>query len=485
MWFDLASAEAQATDQASLKAARGLAKTSQWPELGCDDFVVWGYCQGSGANPYKAVVDSRDLGYRCSCPSRKFPCKHSLALMLIVATQPEAMTPQAAPEWVTQWLSRRRGRKNTGGSSPVSVPSGSPSGGDSLSPVPPATQSQSGPASAEAAAKKAARAEARLVATQETVSAGLEELEDWIADQLRLGLGRLIAEAGDQCRRIAARLVDHKAPAIASRLDEMPARLASLPPQERPHQAVRELGKLVALIRAYRCEPEAPHVKRAIIQAETRADLLDSPEALKVASIWEVAGSRVATRRDGLTSQVTWLVNLGEGPPFGLLQDYFPASVSTRVSPMPSGLQIAAELVYYPGGEPMRAVIAVQEPVPVRLPWPGAAEPGRGKSVGREHEDSYAPPRGDDRLVDPLIGCYHRWNLAPWELETPVMLEPGVVLADKSGGQYWWAEGQVALPLAQAISPALVGSTLEGFAVWDGARLDLVSLQSQFGPVWL
>jgi hypothetical protein len=400
-------------------------------------------------------------------------------------------------------------------------------------------------ASTEAVAKKAARDAARQAAARQNVSDGLDELEDWIADQLRLGLSRLIAEAGDQCRRIAARLVDHKAAALASRLDEMPARLAALPPPERPHQAVRELGKLVALIRAWRTDPDAPQVKRAVTQAESRTDLLDNPAALRVVSLWEVAGSRVATRRDRLISQATWLVNLGQGPPFGLLQDYYPAAVGASVSPMPSGLQIAAELVYYPGGEPTRAVIAVQEPVPERLPWPGATAPGQGNPGegrnGRSDEtlkvdgalaglsqtrparaqnnggdaagvaapgtdgvpgdlapvpaaagaaaalaDSSAEPRlSADPLVDPLASCRQRWDSTPWELETPVLLGPAEVLADGSDGQRWWAGGQVALPLANAIPAPLVGSALEGFAVWDGARLDVLSLQSQFGPVWL
>ncbi len=40
-----------------------------------------GLCAGSGKDPYQTVVD---LGprYQCSCPSRKFPCKHALALLL-------------------------------------------------------------------------------------------------------------------------------------------------------------------------------------------------------------------------------------------------------------------------------------------------------------------------------------------------------------------------------------------------------------------
>lgn len=49
-----------------------------------DDTFFMGECKGSGKNPYITSADYIDPEkpvYRCSCPSRQFPCKHSLALM--------------------------------------------------------------------------------------------------------------------------------------------------------------------------------------------------------------------------------------------------------------------------------------------------------------------------------------------------------------------------------------------------------------------
>lgn len=49
-----------------------------------DDTFFMGECKGSGKNPYITsadYVDPEKPVYRCSCPSRQFPCKHSLALM--------------------------------------------------------------------------------------------------------------------------------------------------------------------------------------------------------------------------------------------------------------------------------------------------------------------------------------------------------------------------------------------------------------------
>ncbi|MDR1427862.1 MAG: SWIM zinc finger domain-containing protein, partial [Bifidobacteriaceae bacterium] len=394
MRLELSQAEAMAPDQASLKAARGLVKPGRWPVLSSEGSLIWGEFQGSGANPYRVVFDSADLGYRCSCPSRKFPCKHALALMLIASAE-TALVPGHVPQWVVEWLGRRRRTSGnsgasargpgqeaaTGTSDQRAAPPGQLSGGQDGS-FPDAPEAQAvkrlaeseptgpqrpghgvpgGPAVSDGAggpvagkAPASAAAAARRAQTDSLVESGLEELDGWIADQLRLGLTGLIAEARDRCRQIAARLVDRKAAALASRLDEFPARLLALPAEERIHLAVRELGQLALLTRVWRAEPGAPRIRRAVVAAESRADLLEDPDAPRVTSVWEVAGSRVLTRRDRLVSHATWLINLADGPPFALLQDYYPASSGTRPTGFPAGRQLKAEMVYYPGVSPVR-----------------------------------------------------------------------------------------------------------------------------------
>src|SRR6201996_4637985 len=109
MALTLERIEALAPDQPSLLAARKLLKPSSWPTLGEDNGLVWGECQGSGSTPYRVVVSELDGGYKCTCPSRKFPCKHSLALMWMRAEGRVAFTPASVPEWIKDWLGRRRG----------------------------------------------------------------------------------------------------------------------------------------------------------------------------------------------------------------------------------------------------------------------------------------------------------------------------------------------------------------------------------------
>ena len=87
---------ALAPDPASAKAGRGLATPPKWSGLGTSEGLIWGECQGSGATPYQTKVDPAGPAFSCSCPSRKFPCKHAIGLMLVWASGPTLFVEAAA-----------------------------------------------------------------------------------------------------------------------------------------------------------------------------------------------------------------------------------------------------------------------------------------------------------------------------------------------------------------------------------------------------
>ncbi|MGM9998325.1 MAG: SWIM zinc finger family protein [Candidatus Bruticola sp.] len=54
-----------------------------------DGTLYWADCSGSGSSVYKTSADFTDIKKpvcRCSCPSRQFPCKHSLGLLFEIAS---------------------------------------------------------------------------------------------------------------------------------------------------------------------------------------------------------------------------------------------------------------------------------------------------------------------------------------------------------------------------------------------------------------
>src|SRR6185436_6036947 len=67
-----------APDESAKKSGRELASPSKWVSRSANEKALWGECKGSGANPYKTQIDLSNIAFKCSCPSRKFPCKHGL-----------------------------------------------------------------------------------------------------------------------------------------------------------------------------------------------------------------------------------------------------------------------------------------------------------------------------------------------------------------------------------------------------------------------
>ena len=417
--------EAMAPDQSALAAASALIKPAKWPARHQSGALIWGECQGSGANPYRVVADAEEPGSKCTCPSRKFPCKHALALMWMFVEDAAAFRPAAIPDWVHEWMGRRR--KGTGAATAVA-------GAKSLDAARLADMSR--PVDAEAEARRMAAAAKRAADTRRSVRAATEDLDIWIADQLRTGLAGFVAEHGERCRRVAARLVDGKAAALASRIDEMPARLLALPPDERADAAIAELGKLVLLTRAWRACPDDPELRREVIGAEARDVVLNDPAAPRVESTWEVLGERIATRRDGLVSVETWLLNLAQGSPaFAVLLDFFPASAGRRGVAFTPGERFPATLAFYPARAPLRAVIAARgERLQRADPWPEAP--------GGHPLDGHAA-----LLLD-----------TPWRLETPMLLPAGRIARDAAGRVWWRADGGAStLPIAAAPPPLAFG----------------------------
>lgn len=453
---------AMSPDQGSLAAASKLTRAAKWPLRARSDGLVWGECQGSGANPYRVVFDEADHGYKCTCPSRKFPCKHVLALMWMFVEDPAPFGAAAVPDWVGDWLGRRR--KVAGGGNAPAQPDAA---GKSLTAAR-ETEPEPAPEDPKAGERRRAAAVKRAAETRQAIAAALDELDQWIADQLRTGLAGLLSDLTGRCRAIAARLVDGKAATLAGWVDEIPARLLALPGEDRPEALVSELGKLVLLARAWRAAPDAPELTRNIAAAETREALLQDAAAPRLRAAWEVLGEQIATRRDGLVSQATWLLNLDGGTPaFALLLDFFPASAGRRGSAFATGEQFEAELVFYPAAQPLRAVIAERASLDGPRPWP--------------------VPGDSDGNGDPLKGFVEAQQRAPWTRAAPVLLPPGR-FGSLPGGRTWWGstDGAHTLPLASPPAEALHGMALEATAgIWDGRRLVLLAAQSDWGRLAL
>src|SRR5258708_16358500 len=99
---------AMAPDAAAAKAGLGQASPGGWSGCGRNEQALWGECQGSGRMTYRTQAAFDDGATKCSCPSRKSPCKHALGLLLLDADG--AIQPASPPGWVCEWLAARAAR---------------------------------------------------------------------------------------------------------------------------------------------------------------------------------------------------------------------------------------------------------------------------------------------------------------------------------------------------------------------------------------
>ena len=77
-----------------------------------DDTFYMGECSGSGKSNYITSADFVDEAapvFRCSCPSRQFPCKHSLALLFEIS-QGKAFEECEIPEDILQKRQKKEAR---------------------------------------------------------------------------------------------------------------------------------------------------------------------------------------------------------------------------------------------------------------------------------------------------------------------------------------------------------------------------------------
>ena len=458
MDISLQTIQELAPDQASLNAANKLLKPAKWPLRGKSSAThcIWGQCQGSGANPYYTMADVVDHGYKCTCPSRKFPCKHVLALLWQFAEGADDFSEGEPPEWVQDWLGRRRKSATAKTDQPSDSSTGKnihEAGAEAIPPLSSAEQ-------AKKDADKIRRAEQTRTKTNQLITTGLEEFQQWVDDQLRTGIGSFLKEVQPRCRRIAARLVDAKATALASRLDELPARLRQLSNEQRADAVFKELGQLILLTEAWFADPDDADTRRAIASSETREQILASEQVIRHRGLWQNIGEKVETRRDGLISHSTWLLNLeADEPEFALLLDYYPASAGKREVGLGAGMRLQGELAYYPSRQPLRAF-----PVDYQ--------------VQTDHDER--PWAISD--VDVWSSYQHWLAQLPWQEQCPHILGKGRVLTDDKG-RYWWSSltDDTRLMLSNRKLPALLPGAIlpAAFILWNGHSAELFNVQSE------
>lgn len=304
-----------------------------------DETLLFGHCQGSGKEPYLCSADFAQPHapvYRCTCPSRQFPCKHSLGL-LYAFMQGKSFAPAEAPEAIASKRDKAAAR----------------------------VEKKKEDADKPKVVNKTALAK-KIKAQLE----GIDLLEKLTLDLVRLGIGNMNAKSAREIEEQAKQLGNAFLPGAQASLhrytklfytDEATER-SSAQRESIYSEALDQLGRLQAIVRQGRAylqrrleDPELkPETDSAIAawlgHAWQLRELKDAGLVEANAELVQLAfNSHDDIARQEYVDTGVWM-NLGSGR-IQVTQNFRPYKAAKYIKSDDSFFQVAqvAELCLYPG----------------------------------------------------------------------------------------------------------------------------------------
>jgi hypothetical protein len=401
---------ALAPDAGAIKESKALANPRKWVTLGQAEQAIWGECQGSAKLPYQTEIDLSEPAFKCSCPSRKLPCKHSVGLFLLLTGQPTAFVEMAAPAWVTDWLASRAKRASQQR----------------------AKREEGTPAVVDTAAQAK-----RVAERQAKVSAGMQELELWLRDVARQGLASVQNKPYSFWDGPALRMEDAQAKGLARLVRDLANVATAANWQER---LLEQLSQIYLLIEGYKRLESLPAPTQADIRtlvgwSQEREELLATatPENTQ-RDVWLVLGQTLETE-DKLRTQRSWLWGQASKRPALILN--FAAPGQPLDTSLIIGSSFEAELVFYPSAVPFRAVIKERLAAPI---------PFAPETLGVE--------RGYADLPSAIQAYAVALGRNPWLDLFPMLLTNVIPLhasQPDTTNQYWWLRDNAGHKLAISV----------------------------------
>ena len=332
--------EKLAPKESTFKAGKKLGVAAKWDSVEQSQRAIWGSVRGSGKKPYLVQIDTSNIAYKCTCPSRQFPCKHAVGLLLVHCNEQSAFVKAKEPDYVEEWLDKRAKRAEKVDKEEKEI-----------------TEEEK----EKRSSAKAKRQDDKLKLTQ----AGVAELKLWLKDLVRIGLLELPKRPPSYFDSMIERMVDSKAPGLGGWVRA----LKNLPFKDQhiwQDQALEIIAKLFLLIKAadhldQYSDSEQKAIKGLMGWTYNQKELSADPNCISLKDCWLVLGSH-AEMQDDLTITRYWLYGLDSGKDAIIIRFYNRFSAAEQL-PIVEGTVIEAELAFYPGFDPHRAFIKKQKEV--------------------------------------------------------------------------------------------------------------------------
>ena len=425
-----------APDDSSIKAAKKLAPAHQWQQLhvhlhndGC--VVLWGEIKGSAVYNSSILLGEK-FNFSCSCPSFKRPCKHGLALLMCYAQQNSVfLQGKDIPEWLQKQLAKHdasTAKKQEKAAAPAKV------------------------------VDEAAQAK-RIAAREKKVNAALNELQQWLNDLLRAGLGQAKNLSYNDFQRVKERLVDGQAAGLVSWVEDLQSAFSH---PDWQHRTTQHLGKLQLILSAYqglnRLDPKLQADVRSLVGWNTpQEQVLAQAQATQT---WMIMGSKELEGVNNLRYRRQWLWSLNTQQAALVLQ--FSAGFQPLPPAWPATQVFDAEVGWYDSAWPQRIAIKSQTPLSRLQTMP---------NIGFATIAQALQQQAQALAVNPFLAIF------------PMLLKN--VVPQQHDGQWFIVDSQHnALPfLIQGdVWPLLAlsgGYPIDVFGEWDGSVLSLLSAWHQ------
>lgn len=315
-----------APDDASFKAGSGL-KLPKWELLAQNEEALWGLCSGSGSKPYQVAVALDNFRSRCSCPSRKFPCKHAIGLMLHAVDNPTNFTQPEMPDWLKTWLDKGKEKAEKSASKAEKTP--------------------------EELEKAQKQAEKTAKAREKSVENGVKQLRSWLEDLIAGGLSQVSSE---QLSSQAKRMVDAKIAPVAEELNEI-IQLSYYQRDNSQEEIFYRLSKLYLLTSAFQkietLNPaEQAEIKKRLGFQVGKEEVLNQ-EGIK--DQWLLINQKSERNNAFLTTNTYWFYGLNSNR-FALYLEFITRENSVKI-PCQVGKTYSAEFCFYEGLNNKRVLI--------------------------------------------------------------------------------------------------------------------------------
>jgi hypothetical protein len=330
--FSKQQVEQLSPDASSLKAGKDLANLAKWVTLGISDRALWGEVQGSGKNPYQTQVDGNSTAFKCSCPSRKFPCKHGLGLLFLFAENAANLKQtNDEPAWVKEWIDKRQEKAEK---------------------APPSVAEEKTDDSDEKKAKQKAKTQDDRLANAQ---AGAAELELWLKDLVRNGFLSIPDKGTAYFERTAARMVDAKASGLGNLVkgfNKVNYYNGTTWQSDVLEQAAKTFLTLEGFKNLEKLPPSVSDDIRSLVGwSAKQKELLEDENAESLTDEW-LTLARITEREDDLTIQRHYLLGL-QSLRFAMILDFAYKNLAMPTLLMPA-TATKATLVFQPSNALLR-----------------------------------------------------------------------------------------------------------------------------------